>query len=388
MTKRRKHPVGLRTRTRRDGSLRCWWEPNAAASKLGFPPVELDGTRLTWSARAAERINRDVAAARRGEDLNTARKRGRTIEDLVETYKRSRKFLRLSAGSKPGYLSNLQIISRKWGTALVTDFTKPVIYAWYETLHDTSGATTAIAVIRMFSILFAHAERIGWRAENSNPCRNLGMSVPKPRHQVFTWAQLDLLVATADKMGLRATGTAILLSALQGQRQTDVIKAGRDEFRLVPLTDATTGQARKAWVWIFTRSKRGNEGGMELHQDVIPRVRAALAANIDIDRLLIDELGGRPFTSDAIKHRWARVRTEAAKKDPTLAGMQFRDLRRTFGALARAAGASSEDIGDVLGNSAATNPRLGVTYMPPSFTTASRAVHALRRPETTEEKKA
>ena len=64
---------------------------------------------------------------------------------------------------------------------------------------------------------------------------------------------------------------------------------------------------------------------------------------------------------DLFVDRFAEVRAEAAKKMPQLADLQFRDLCRTFGVLARAGGAERSDVGDVLGNSAAVDPRLGET---------------------------
>ena len=65
---------------------------------------------------------------------------------------------------------------------------------------------------------------------------------------------------------------------------------------------------------------------------------------------------------------------------PGVRTLQFRDLRRTFGVWARAGGAIKEDVADVLGNTADTDPELGEVYMPPQFTTASRAVMAVKRP--------
>ena len=62
--------------------------------------------------------------------------------------------------------------------------------------------------------------------------------------------------------------------------------------------------------------------------------------------------------------------------------------RRTFGVWARAGGGSREDVGDVLGNSAAMDPQLGETYMPPSFHTAARAVASIQRPSEQSRKKA
>ncbi|MCB1349821.1 MAG: hypothetical protein KDK11_14730 [Maritimibacter sp.] len=391
MTRRpaQKTPPGMRTRDRADGSTRAWWEPNASARALGFQPVELDGNRLTWSAREAERINREVAAARKGDtprgDPRHAKPGSRTIDDLVETYRRSRQFAAKKPATQRDYLGAFRLISRKWGRHPVSEFTKPVMYAWHETLAETAGQAQAVALIRKMSLLFSHAELLGWRAEGSNPCSRLKMAVPKPRPRWLTWAELDALVAAADRLGLAATGTAILLSALQGQRQTDVIEASPAAFTHVEIPGEAA--AGRVWIWQLTRSKRGTEGAMPLHPEVTPRVRAALAAHPGSPTLLVDELGGLPFTPDAIRDRFARVRAAAAKDTPSLRDVQFRDLRRTFSVLARAAGADKADVGDVLGNTAATDARLGQTYMPPTFYTARRAVAMVRRPTPSEEEK-
>ena len=74
------------------------------------------------------------------------------------------------------------------------------------------------------------------------------------------------------------------------------------------------------------------------------------------------------------------MRARATAAAPEVAGLQFRDLRRTFGHLARLGGADPRDVGDALGNQAGFDPELGEIYMPPSFETASRAVAAITRP--------
>lgn len=63
-----------------------------------------------------------------------------------------------------------------------------------------------------------------------------------------------------------------------------------------------------------------------------------------------------------------------------MAGLQFRDLRRTFAILSRSGGSTKDDTGDVLGNSSAVNPQLAEVYMPSQLDTASRAVDAIKRP--------
>ena len=85
------------------------------------------------------------------------------------------------------------------------------------------------------------------------------------------------------------------------------------------------------------------------------------------------------------------VRAEAATHCPTILHapqLQFRDLRRTFAVWAKSGGASDDDVGDVLGNTAALDPRLQETYMPASFDTATRAVLSVQRPAPKQRKKA
>lgn len=377
MTRRPKHPVGLRLRERADGTLRCWWEPNAAARKAGFTKsVELDAERMTWSHREAERLNREVAAVQAGKPLPARGATGRTIEDLIETYMRSRRFAGLAEATKADYRGKFSLIRKKWGSRLVADFSKPVVNAWYETLIEHAGAHQALSLVRGLSLLFSHAEIIGWRPEGSNPCARLGLKTPPPRKRVLTWAEIDALVAAAEGLGFHAMATAILLSVLEGQRQADVIAARRDAFDFVTVP----GDEAPSWVWSFTRSKRGNEGVLPVHPDLVERIAAARTRPAPGDALLVDDVTGRAFSASLFRHRFAAVREAAAKAVPSVDDVQFRDLRRTFGALARAAGASREDVGDVLGNSAATDPRLGETYMPPSYHTSRRAVLSIRRP--------
>lgn len=379
-------PAGLRERSRADGSIRLWWEPSAAARKLGFSPVELDERRLTWSRRAAEKLNADVERAQRSGRRDTPRASARTVEALIEDYRRSLTYTDvLAPKTQKSYAAHFRLIVEKWGTHQVRAFTKPVMRAWYETIYRTKSDHMAIAQLRAMSILMSHAEMIGWRPEGSNPCYRLKMKTPDPRSRAASWAEVDVLVAAADRIGLASIGTAILLSLLQGQRETDVILARCGDF-CSRITRAG-GIRRTRIQWTFTRSKRGNEGAMWLHDEVAPRITALIADAPADRRVLQDEETGADYHEDLFARRWARVRAaaieaeEQAGRSTRLRGLQFRDLRRTFGILSRRGGSTKDDTADVLGNSAATNPRLADTYMPAQLDTASRAVDAIRRPQ-------
>jgi integrase len=243
------------------------------------------------------------------------------------------------------------------------------------------GDSQAVRLNGMFSILFSFAELTGWRPEDSNPCTRLKVSIPKGRTRVAGWPELDAILDAATTTGLHSIGTAALLSALQGQRETDIIEATCGLFSQITVPADTTQQM--VWAWRVDRSKRGTLGLMPLHPIVLDRVLALLDGRDPGVRLLTDERTGRDYDEHLFQSRWQTVRREASKHAPTLTGadqLQFRDLRRTFAVWAKAGGSSDDDVGDVLGNTAALDPRLQETYMPPSFATASRAVLSIERP--------
>lgn len=186
------------------------------------------------------------------------------------------------------------------------------------------------------------------------------------------------IAAQAVKDGSERSFFGGIAQLAQGQRETDVMLARCGDFSDRITRDGDESRARVQWT--FTRSKRGNAGAMWLHDEVAPRIRGLIRNAPAERRLLQDEETGADYHEDLFIRRWVKVRDLAAKALPALAGLQFRDLRRTFGILSRAGGATRDDAADVLGNSAATNPRLAETYMPSQLDTASRAVDAVKRP--------
>lgn len=371
----------LRQRRRANGTWRIWWEPEADVKALGFSAVALDANRPTWSKRQCESLNREVDAARTAGG-RVAPEGKRTVAGLIHEYKKSRKFLKLRPATHRDYVNAFKAIENKWGSDFVSGFTKPVMFAWYETLYQNSGQNMAIAMLRKMSVLFSHAERIGWRPEGSNPCSKLGMEIPAPRARTYSWAEFDHLIATADKMGHPEIACACGLSMLAGTRQTDVRMARLDGFTDKDMFDPTTGKPTKVLLWEFTRSKRNNNGWVPVHRYIEPRVRNLIdTAQAGCDYLIVTPKTGQPYSQDRFTKTFAQIRAAAAQDMPSLASVQFRDLRRTFGRLAREAGVLKDDIGDVLGNSAAVDPQLGETYMAPTLATTGRAVTAIVRPD-------
>lgn len=405
MTRKPRGPVGdppprLRQRQRADGTWRVWWEPEAAVRKLGFASVELDAKAPIKAARDARKLNDQVDQARATGALPASKRGPVSIEDVIEDYKRSLYFTRLSATTQKVWRSRLKRIVTKWGDVPVADFTKPTANTWYESLVRDVGPAAAVAQLGTLSVVMSHAERRGWRPENSNPCLRLGITVPKGRGRAASWDEYDALKAAAVRTGLPSVGLAVALSMLAGQRQTDVIEARRGDFAEVTTRFPGSSAEISVWVWSIRRSKTGAAGEIMLHAELAPLVQAVLDRVGPADAaLILDERVGRPYDLDLFQKRWVEVRAAAiaggTDKDgtiwapcPSLASLQFRDLRRSFSVHSRRGGATVADAGDVLGNSAARDARIKGTYMPPEFFTAARAVAAVTRPQSDERKEA
>lgn len=408
-------PANLRQRVRADGTVRIWWEPSAAARRLGFDAVELDAARLTWSVREAERINRELDRAKDSGRRAVAGPNGRTVSALIAKYRGSSAWANHAPKTCQSYDAQLRLIDQKWGAYKVADFSKPIMHEWYEALLASKGLTTAMARLRHMSILMSYAELLGWRAENSNPCARLKLRTPKGRRRTASWAEVDALLAAAAELDMPGMATAIAMGLFQGQRQTDLRLATITQFRRRSVQLMGWPEARDVWVWALVRSKRGNEGAMIIHDSAAPLLEAAIAAatrratrggvvnadDLATQPLIWDDRADLSFTGPHAEHRfqkrWDAIRNRAGtmlRETGDLAaaeaieGLQFRDLRRTFGALSRAGGATKDDAADVLGNSAATDQLLADIYMAPSFETASRAVMAVQRPKEAQRRKA
>lgn len=367
-------PRWLRERRRGDGSVRIWWEPSQAARDAGFDPVDFDERKLTHAVRQADQLNARVDRALAGQDRPPAR----SIAALAAAYKSDPDFLGKKPATQTDYLKRLRVICARWGSAKAASIDKPAMRAWYVQIRDTSGVTQADRVLAVMSILMSHAELIGWRAENSNPCFRLKRTATPPRSRHASFEEIRALLDAADRLGLSSMADACLLSLLQGQRQTDIINARISDFTVSRVGDLPR------WTWKLRRSKRGTLGAMCLHPVVLDRIRARIEAGSPETCIVLSEATGAPYSGDSFRRSFAAVRSSAAGEAPSLCAggdvLQFRDLRRTFALLARRGGAHDDDIADVLGNSADRDALLEETYMPASLETASRAVLAIDWP--------
>jgi integrase len=307
---------------------------------------------------------------------------GRTVSACIAEYRKSRFYTRLAPSSLSPYNADLKVIEAKWGPELVAALDAPVMDAWYEALYQSKGVFRSRAILTTMGIVLAHAERLGWRPKGANPCRDLQMEKPKGRSRKGSWAELEACLQAAKSLDLIGVEMALLLVIFSGQRQADILAARADAFQAVNMLVPGQVEPRPVWVWSLTRQKRGNAGQVPMHDEVLPALRRARQAAVSGPGTLIwDAATGHTYDRHLFAKRWQAVRTLAAQAVPSVADLQWRDLRRTFAGLARLGGASRDDVGETIGNTAATNAELGAVYMSPQLETTGRAVAAIKRPE-------
>lgn len=367
---------GLRQRARADGSWRVWWEPTAAQRRAGAVPVDLSHLRPGEAQRRATRLCADAMGGQ------TKAPRGHSVAALIADYRASRYYADLAASTRASYHTDLVAIEDKWGPHPVPALTAPIVVRWYESLLAAKSETRARAITVMLGILMKHAERRGWIPKGSNPARDIGMKKPQPGHRVATADELQALRDAADAL-YPQMGLALRLVQLTGQRATDIRLARPDDFEPCALPVPGRVDPVPAYVWRLVRSKRGNAGLIPIvDPDTVARLRDQIAAARATDHdTLIWNGAGEPYSRDRFGKHFAAIRAAAALVVPSTASLDWRDQRRTVGVQLRQAGIARDDVGDLLGNTLATNAQLAATYTPATQATTLRAVAAITLPE-------
>ena len=397
---RRKPPIskpapGLRQRWRaRTEDWRIWWEPSAAQRATGLKPIVLDADRLAWSNKEAAKLSRqaETALQRRNpvarRNSNPSRN---SIDALVTAFlvPNNRRFHKNSAAHKKNVRYDIDRILDRWSGTAVRSMTKPVIYTWYETLYADHGARMSQRLVGTLSTLLSYAALKGM--VDVNPVIRMGMETPTPRARLITWAEYDELDAAADRLSLPSMRLALSLAMFMGQRGTDCWNVTAGDFAL----HAIDKDQDPVLCWRLVRSKDRKQklNYLRVHPEVQPLVDAALARVAAADwpgapipndaHLVIQDISGNPMNEHYFQKSIAKIRAEAATRLPSVATIQFRDLRRTFSNNARHAGMASDDVDDALGNTAGSDPNLRQVYMPASDERAASAILAVQRPKDT-----
>lgn len=341
----------------KSGRKLFYWQPTAALRKHGFQSRPLPDD-LAEAIAEAERLNRNVDAWRRGEELVPFQPE--TIPWLIRLYTAHWRFTKLTPTSQYGYRKNLNCIE-KWSADRKHPPIKKIKRMHVFDFHSkmAHAPAKANAVIGMLQILLQFAYDAGYLEEN--PASEIKLERCKPRDQFWEDKQIEEFVKVAAENGRQSMGLAVLLAFNLGQREGDVLRLTWAQYD----GDCFTIKQSKTQVKLL-----------------IPATAQLKAALSEAPRLsptiLVSEATGRPYKEDHFRDEFRRIAKLAEIPDD----IRFMDLRRTCVVRLSEAGCNHLQISAITGHSPENVLRILKTYWKATEPTARRAIYKLDRMRT------
>jgi integrase len=216
--------------------------------------------------------------------------------------------------------------------------------AFLERVEQRHGLDTARAVRATLSMAFGRM-RIRTR-KGEDPMRDARLPMPPPRLRVGEIAEMQHLIATADRLGRPEIGDSIMLGLMTCQRQADRLALEGGQI--------VDGEI------MFRQRKTGARVLVPAAPPLLARIEAARARRqghrVSWPQVVIDEQAGRPWAAggDHYRHVFAAVRDAAAETMPGLKGFRDQDLRDTGITWLANAGCDAIHIAAISGHSLET----------------------------------
>ena len=212
----------------------------------------------------------------------------------------------------------------------VAEIARQDVVNWFASLRATPVA--ADRSMPVLSVIMREAERMGYREEDSNPCRGIRRYRRRGRERFLTDAEIRSLATRLDARegDWPLAVAAIRLLLLTGSRTSEILTLRWTDFRegALFLRDGKTGP-RTVWL---SRAARDVLDGMERTSPwTFPAGR-----------------GHGPRDGSWLHIRWHRIRTEAGLGD-----VRLHDLRHAYASVALKSGESVPAIARLLGHRSA-----------------------------------
>ena len=409
----------LVARPGRLGAKRWYWVPSAALKRAGWP-MQVLGTDQQAAIKAAQAINVQVDEWKAGGQPKFTGKAGAarlakhvnrgTVGELIARYRRDR-LPALAANTQREYAHKLRIIEQWAADVPLAAITRQRVQKFKEGLAkpaqkgEAPRLNRAAGTMRVLRTLFKWAQDQDLMADN--PAERAGVATPPPRHQVWSPAARDAVMAAARQpvtIGLahyppdEALAVAMLLGFSIGQRQADLLKLLASQYVEIPRHKMLPAD----WQHLASLADDGRVMGIRLRQGktrrwievpVVGETRAAIERSIARAKaagavtILIDERTGRPWTDKAGQGRFqrrfldARERAIAAAEAAgqadladELRTLEFRDLRRTAVVFLGELNISDQGIAAITGHQLETVKKILETYMPRTTAMAATAI--------------
>lgn len=406
-------------RTNKAGVTSWYWQPSAALARAGWKAVPL-GKSQSAAIEAAQKRNEEVEAWRSGgahpREVKKREKAG-TFGALLQAYEKNvidgkdpaTGKRRIAASTARTYRTSLRRLRAWAGDFPMAYITKARVKTLRTALlHPVNGVGhhAAHQCLKLGRQVFAYAESEDMIAPGSNPFLNFGLAAPDPRDVIWSPDAREAMILAAYECGKPSMALAIMLGFATGQREADLIDLTMRNYVPIPAHKMQP----EDYATLAALAPDGIPRGLRVRQRktrawveivVVGAVRWTLEANIadaiarSTTMVLLDDARHDPapgaaaatyadkagqtrFQRDFAEVReWAAVFAQGDGLDELaeeIAGLQFRDLRRTCVVYLGELGLDAHLIAGVTGHDIDETQRILKTYMPRTTGRAARAI--------------
>lgn len=344
------------TKKQTSGHVLFYWQPAKKLREAGFLPRRLSDDFETAQLEA-QKLNRELDAwrANSSDPVEQILCKESLLSDVIEAYTKDPLFTTKAHATQRIYNQCLSRIDAWAGDQSIASIDRGNILDFHRTLYASKPAF-ANAIGRQMRILFEFAYDHG--LIEGNPARRIKMPTRPPRDQVWSISDQNRFIQAADDLGYPSMSLAVLLAVSTAQRQGDILKLCWSQFdklrNEIRLKQGKTGK----WVSV----------------PILPELRSALEkAPVKTEHIVCSEATGKAYRPDHFRHLFREIADEAG-----IAGLQFRDLRRTAIVRMGEAGISTTCITAISGHDIGHCERILETYMPRNSEMAREAISAFQ----------
>jgi integrase len=201
-----------------------------------------------------------------------------------------------------------------WGAVRIEDVDVPALYRW----RDARGEDARVRANRERTVLFeAFKPAVRTGLIKDNPVRFLEPFREKPRERYVTDDEFMAVYVVAPPV----VQAAMLLSAVTGLRQGDILRLRRSDFTESGLS-VRTGKTGKVLEFGWSEGLRR-------------AVLVAVGARDFIPLVLLSTQTGEAYTSDGFRTLWHKAMKAAREARPSMPRWTFHDLRAKAGSESR-----------------------------------------------------
>ena len=248
------------------------------------------------------------------------------FEDVAEAaFRRHARFWKPGTMEVNRYYLKNQILPHFAGRP-VAAITHDDVQKWFASLRPTPAS--ADRSLPVLSVIMQEAERLGYRPEDSNPCRNVKRHRRRGRDRFLSREEARRLGRALANRDGHILAAAVRLLILTGCRKSEIMTLKWRDIRdgRLFLRDSKTGPRV---VWLSSAAQEILDG--------LPRRRVWIFPG---------RKRNRPLSAQGLNSFWRDLRDEAGLKD-----LRLHDLRHTYATLALQAGETVPTIGRLLGHS-------------------------------------